>query len=72
MSNNGNEMSDVGSEERVRLEGELRLESQARLAELNVPIEERLPRFEEQEPVADIGVNPFREGQDVQFELLIR
>ena len=36
-------MSDVGSEERVRLEGELRLESQARLAELNVPIEERMP-----------------------------
>ena len=34
-----------------------------------MPIEERLPRFKEQEPVADIGVNPFQEGQDVQFEL---
>ena len=34
-----------------------------------MPIEERLPQFKEQEPVADIGVNPFQEGQDVQFEL---
>ena len=50
MSNNDDEMSDVGSEERVRLERE------ARLAVLNVPIEER---FEVQEPVADVGDNPF-------------
>ena len=60
---------DEDSEERVRLGREARLERQARLAELNVPIKERLPQLEEQEPVADIGVNPFREGQDVQFEL---
>jgi len=60
MSNNDDEMSDVGSEERVRLERE------ARLAVLNVPIEER---FEVQEPVADVGDNPFQEGHDVQFEL---
>lgn len=60
------EMSETGSEERVRLERGLRLERQARLAELNVPIEER---FEAPEPVADIGANPFEEGQDVQFEL---
>ena len=26
-------------------------------------------RFEEQEPVADVGDNPFREGQDVRFEI---
>ena len=48
---------------------EQHLERQARLAELNEPIEERMPRFEEQEPVANIGVNFFRAGQDVQFEL---
>ena len=54
---------DEDSETRRLLERQARL---ARLAELNVPIGER---FEEQEPVADIGVNPFREGQDVQFEL---
>jgi len=54
---------DEDSETRRLLERQARL---ARLAELNVPIGER---FEDQEPVADIGVNPFREGQDVQFEL---
>ena len=37
MLNNGDEMSDVGSEERARLEREQqRLERQARLAELNI------------------------------------
>jgi len=56
MSNNDDEMSDVGSEERVRLERELHLERETRLAVLNVPIEER---FEVQEPVADVGDNPF-------------
>ena len=66
MSNNDDEMSDVGSEERVRLERELHLERETRLAVLNVPIEER---FEVQEPVADVGDNPFWEGHDVQFEL---
>ena len=74
MSNN-DEMSEMGSLERETRREQLlereqqRLERQARLAELNVPIEERMPRFEEQEPVANIGVNPFQAGQDVQFEL---
>ena len=74
MSNNGDEISDVGSEERsaervVRLERALllereRQERQARLAELNVPIEQRFEAPEE--PVGD---NPFEAGRDVQFEL---
>jgi hypothetical protein len=62
MSNN-DEMSEMGSLERETRRKQLlereqqRLERQARLAELNVPIEERMPRFEEQEPVADVGDN---------------
>ncbi len=73
MSNNGDEMSEMGSLERETRREQLlereRLERQARLAEVNEPIEEQMPRFEEQEPAANIGVNPFRAGQDVQFEL---
>jgi hypothetical protein len=47
--------------ERERLE---RINLQARLAELNVPFEQRFEAPEE--PVGD---DPFEEGRDVQFEL---
>ena len=61
MSNNGDEMSEMGSLEReTRREQLLERERQARLVEGNEPIVEQMPRFKEQEPAANIGVNPFR------------
>ena len=49
--------------ERLELERLERLVLQARLAELNVPFEQRLA------PNEPDGNNPFEEGRDVQFEL---
>ena len=64
MSNHDDEMSAMGSLEREtrrdqHLEREARLNPDAAVGD----------PFEEQEPVTDIGENPFREGQDVRFEL---
>ena len=64
MSNYDDEMSAMGSLERETRRDQ-RLEREAH----DTAVAGVGDRFEVPEPVADIGVNPFQEGRDVQFEL---